>query len=47
MGFSLSHTSKWNMLDIIGSHFADELVTAISGGEKIQGTGDIQVITGT
>ena len=27
------------MLDIIGGHFADELVTAVSGGKKIQGTG--------
>ena len=40
MGFSLSHTSKLNMLDIIGGHFADEVVGAVSCGKNIQGTGD-------
>ena len=40
MGFSLSHTSKMNMLDIIGGHFSDKLVAAVRCGKKIQGTGD-------
>jgi hypothetical protein len=40
MGFSLSHTSKMNMLDLIGGHFSDRLVEEVRCGKKIQGTGD-------
>ena len=40
MGFFLSHTSKLNILDIIGGHFADEVITAVNGGKNIQDTGD-------
>ena len=38
MGFSLSHTSKMNMLDLIGGHFSDRLVEEVRCGKK--GTGD-------
>ncbi|CAB3983667.1 Hypothetical predicted protein [Paramuricea clavata] len=39
MGFSLSHTSKINMLDLIGGHFSDKLFEEVRCGKKIQGTG--------
>ena len=40
MGFSLSHTSKMNMLDLIGGHFSDKLVEEVRCWKKIQGTGE-------
>lgn len=40
MGFSLSHQSKTNLLDIIGKHFSDSIVEAVKDGKKLQGTGD-------
>ena len=40
MGFSLSHQSKINLLDMIGDHFADGLIEEIKSGKKLQGTGD-------
>ncbi|XP_028394494.1 uncharacterized protein LOC114518688 [Dendronephthya gigantea] len=40
MGFSLSHQSKTNLLDIIGSHFSDSVVKAVKDGKNLQGTGD-------
>jgi hypothetical protein len=40
MGFSLSHQSKINILDMIGNHFSDSIVEAVKDGKKLQGTGD-------
>jgi hypothetical protein len=40
MGFSLSHQSKTNLLDIVGHHFADTLIDEIKAGKKLQGIGD-------
>jgi len=40
MGFSLSHQSKTNILDMIGNHFSDSVVEAVKDGKKLQGTGD-------
>ena len=40
MGFSLSHQSKSNLLDIVGNHFSDSLVEAVQDGKNLQGTGD-------
>ena len=40
MGFSLSHQSKTNILDMIGNHFSDSVVDAVKDGKKLQGTGD-------
>ena len=40
MGYSLSHQSKINLLDMIGDHFADGLIEDIKSGKKLQGTGD-------
>jgi hypothetical protein len=40
MGFSLSHQSKTNLLDIIGNHYSDSVVQAVKDGKNLQGTGD-------
>ncbi|XP_028419195.1 uncharacterized protein LOC114544904 [Dendronephthya gigantea] len=40
VGFALSHQSKVNLLDEIGGHFADEAITMVKNGCKMQGTGD-------
>ena len=40
MGFSLSHQSKINILDMIGNHFSDSIIEAVKDGKKLQGTGD-------
>jgi hypothetical protein len=40
MGFSLSHQSKINLLDIVGHQFADALIDEIKAGKKLQGIGD-------
>lgn len=40
MGFSLSHQSKTNILDMIGNHFSDSVVEAVKDGKKLEGTGD-------
>ncbi|CAB3993287.1 Hypothetical predicted protein [Paramuricea clavata] len=40
MGFSMSHTSKMNMLDLIGGHFSDKVVEEVTCAKKIQGIGD-------
>ena len=40
MGFSLSHQSKTNLLDIIGNHYSDSVVKAVKEGKHLQGTGN-------
>jgi hypothetical protein len=40
MGFSLSHQSKTNLLDIIGNHYSDSVVKAVKDGKNLQGTID-------
>ncbi|CAB4003354.1 Hypothetical predicted protein [Paramuricea clavata] len=40
MGFSLSHQSKTNLLDIIGNHYSDSVIKAVKDGKNLQGTGD-------
>lgn len=39
-GFSLSHQTETNLLDIIGNHFSDSLVKAVKEDKNLQGTGD-------
>ena len=42
MGFSLSHQSKSNILDMIGNHFSDSVVEAVKDGKNCKE----QAITG-
>ena len=40
MGFSLSHQSKTNILDMIGNHFSDTVVEAVKDGKNARNRRD-------
>lgn len=38
MGFSLGHSKKLFLLDLVGGHFADKVIEEVIKGKKLQGT---------